>query len=119
MKRPAHFLSLCTTLIWAVLITADELPRLTSALKSDGKVEISWPKGFDSFHLESSAGLGATAQWQNLAENPVATASGVALTITPGERRRFFRLSQAATGARIVETSPAAGEAGVAVTRET
>lgn len=97
-----------------------EGPRITSSLKADGTVEITWPALTQPFQLESSASLGSPTVWQPSSQSPVRFQGRLVLSVVPQSAQTFFRLRQSApAGVFVTETSPAAGEGGVAVTRET
>lgn len=93
--------------------------RLTVATLPDREVRISWPDSATDFLLESTSMLGPSADWTPVGSEPVRENGEFGVVIFPGGVRRFYRLrSVEAMVTQIVETSPAAGDTDVAITRE-
>jgi hypothetical protein len=108
--------------IWSgllLLLQAQEAPQITSTLTADGIVEISWPSSARLFRLETSLILGPSPSWQTVPQAAFLSGDRWLVSVIPLDTKMFFRLTDAPAGATIRETSPAAGESGVAVTRET
>ncbi|MEO8428561.1 MAG: hypothetical protein ABI651_15785, partial [Verrucomicrobiota bacterium] len=96
------------------------LPRLAISVLPDQIVRLAWPASIGNAVLESSPALGVTAVWQPVNRIPVRANGVYAVNFEADDRYRFFRLRLAAASlATVSEISPAAGESGVAVTRET
>lgn len=85
-----------------------------------GGVELSWPAAAGAFVPETVPALATGAVWQPVAEAVVTVGDSRVLTLPATPATQFFRLRQSSLEPlAVVWTSPAAGEAGVAVTRET
>ncbi|MBE7504396.1 MAG: Ig-like domain-containing protein [Verrucomicrobiales bacterium] len=85
-----------------------------------GGVELSWDAAAEGYVPESVTVLGPGALWQPVSEPVTLQAGRRVLALGAGDRTRFYRLRRAVTDAVTVAwTSPARGEGGVAVTRET
>ena len=70
--------------------------------------------------MEFTSELGANANWFTLPNTPIPDGVNFRVALSPGEMKRFYRLRRASDElTTVLETSPAAGETGVAVTRET
>ncbi|MEN9676398.1 MAG: hypothetical protein RIS76_2294 [Verrucomicrobiota bacterium] len=94
-------------------------PKLTVDRLSSA-VQLSWPGADTGFQLEASSQFGALAAWQAVTPAPALNAGRFTVTVQPAESVRFFRLrSSAMVLTSLLESSPASGEVGVAVTRET
>ncbi|MBL9126706.1 MAG: Ig-like domain-containing protein, partial [Verrucomicrobiales bacterium] len=96
-------------------------PKLEVATSNPSSVVLSWPSTDSSFALEATAKLGAGASWQPITDSPTVSNGRFTVSLAAGDRTRFFRLRDTAGAAlaSVSETSPAPGESGVAVTRET
>lgn len=96
-------------------------PVLEVELTASGAVRISWSALATGFRLEESPGLDqAAAAWIPVGLEPVEEGGVVSVSIQPVLTARHYRLRSVPGGpTTIVETSPAVGEAGVSVTRET
>ena len=79
------------------LAHAQEGPRITSTLKADRTVEISWPSSAQSFRLESSLTLGQSAFWQPVPQAPVLSGDRWGVRLVPLEPKKFFRLRKVST----------------------
>ncbi|HAB17707.1 MAG TPA: hypothetical protein DCE44_14790, partial [Verrucomicrobiales bacterium] len=84
------------------------------------QVQLTWSAEAVDFALEQADDLDSSGRWTAVPETP-ANADGVfSVTLQPSAHTRFFRLrGTAPVVTTITQTSPAAGEPGVAVTRET
>ncbi len=98
-----------------------EAPTLAIERLSGNKVALSWSTNSSSFHLEQTDDLGPGASWQGVANTPDTQGALFRLTLDMPVATRFFRLQSgnAAPLTSLVRTSPANGDNGVAVTRET
>ncbi len=95
-------------------------PPLSIQPLAGGQLQITWPGDAAGFSLEQADSLRSPVGWQTVNATVANTGGVLSVTIASASQTRFYRLRQAAsTGATVVETSPAAGESGVAVTRET
>lgn len=96
-------------------------PRLSVELESASTIRLSWEDPGGRFALESSQALGAAAFWQPLDMPPPVQGASRRVSVAVTAQTRYFRLigSGADTPLTLVESSPAPGETGVAVTRET
>lgn len=83
-------------------------------------VELSWTDDAVAYQAESSRTVGAAAQWEPVNEEVSMVGGRRVLVVSAGQATRFFRLRAGlGTSLTLAWTSPAPGEAGVAVTRET
>jgi hypothetical protein len=83
-------------------------------------VELSWEAAAEGYVPETVAALVPGAVWQAVAEPVTVEGGRRVLTLGGGDSTRFFRLRGAVGDwVTVVWTSPASGEGGVAVTRET
>lgn len=100
-------------------VAPQDLPRLEISVLPDQIVRLAWPASTGAV-LESSTGLGVTASWQPVNRIPALANGLYTVNFEADDRYRFFRLRLApAMLSTVREISPAAGESGVAVTRET
>lgn len=84
-------------------------PALEVAALPNQSVRLSWP---------AVGALRANAPWEHVVISPTLVDGRFSVVVQAGSAMRFFRL-RGALPATILETSPALGESGVAVTRET
>lgn len=100
---------------------AAALPKLSATQIDPQQIRLSWPSDASAFVLESATSIGAASTWIQVSAPRQTDAAGFFVTVSPAGGNRFFRLreSQGNQLTRIVESSPAAGENGVSVTRET
>jgi len=68
-----------------------ENPSL-SIMKQGANLVVSWPATFTNFTLESSSGLGASANWVAVPGLPMVVAGRYTVTNAVGTGNRFFRL---------------------------
>lgn len=96
-------------------------PRLEVAHGVPPLINLTWPGADTGYTLETTAVLGPGAIWQPVPTDPVLANGRHTVVLAAAAQTRFFRLrrSGAAALTDIAETSPAQGESGVAVTRET
>lgn len=84
---------------------------------ANNQVTAQWPASATGLVLETASELGSNSNWQPIGSTPVREAGGFAVQFPVSQPQQFFRLR--ASLATIERTSPANGEAGVAVIRET
>ncbi len=102
----------------ATLGQEPEPPTLTIHWLPNQEILVAWTNSTAPFVLEEAAALGEFAAWR-LVTRPVTIAGDfAAITLDGSQSSRFFRL-RTPDLTRIVQSSPASGETGVAVTRET
>ena len=97
-------------------------PALLIETLPTGSLRLRWAHSSPGVTLESAASLSAADGFAPVAETPIDLGQDFALTLAPGAATRFFRLREddlPLRAATVAETSPMAGEGGVAVTRET
>lgn len=97
-------------------------PGLRIEAAPDSELRLSWPESAPEFGLEQTAVLGPGALWTPAQPVPTRADGRFVVRLTPAGESRFYRLRQGAGTrelVRVVSSSPARGEAGVAVTRET
>ncbi len=83
-------------------------------------VEVSWPATATGYLPESANALGSGQPWNAVQEAVSVVGDRQVLVLPAGALARFVRLRQVVTSpVTVAWTSPAAGEAGVSVTRET
>ncbi|MSU64235.1 MAG: hypothetical protein EXS31_17900 [Pedosphaera sp.] len=101
--------------------TEAQSPKLSIRTSADRRVRISCPAAAGNFALESASPLANPPVWKTVANSPAQEGLDFVLTFDASQGDRYFRLRGAAlpTLTTISETSPASGETGVAVTRET
>lgn len=114
----AHTFALVSTVgfLTTPVIAQPALLGITKA--ASGEVEIRWTNRPPGLVLESSVDLVAPALWQPAAEVPLVNGDLRTVTVAPASITRFYRLREASL-TTLVETSPASGEAGISLTRET
>ncbi|MBE7500912.1 MAG: Ig-like domain-containing protein [Verrucomicrobiales bacterium] len=102
-------------------LTALAQPRLAVLIDEGQSIRLSWEDPGGGFALESSSALGPGASWQAVDVTPVVEGTSRRVNLGVTAQTGYFRLRGPASSAplTIVESSPAAGEGGVAVTRET
>lgn len=122
LRRPGRLGLWCAVALGAGLGLAaagQGLPSLQVTSRTGGEVELSWATTPDA-RLESSLMLGSAASWSVAPEPTTLNGGRTVVRVAPSAAARFFRLrSMAARLTTLSETSPSAGETGVAVTRET
>lgn len=108
-------------LLWLLAAPAfGAAPALEIKALPDGQFQIEAPAPAAGFALEESATVGSAASWSRVSGAPITAGGPWAVVVTVEAQQRFFRLARVSSApARIVETSPAAGETGVSVNRET
>lgn len=116
----------CSSLVSWGLMTAMAFaglaatPTLSIRTLAPDRVELSWPAEATGFALEQAESLTGALSWGAVSGTPATEGGLTSVTLAPSSQTRYFRLSgNSAVVTRIVETSPAAGEGGVSVTRET
>lgn len=116
----------CSSLVSWGLMTAlafaglAATPTLSIRTLAPDRVELSWPADATGFALEQAESLTGALSWGAVSGTPATEGGLTSVTLAPSSQTRYFRLSgNSPVVTRIVETSPAAGEGGVSVTRET
>ena len=99
----------------------DGAPPLEVARLPNGNLELAWPAADTGFVLEERTTLDPGSVWVTLGQSPQVQGARQVVVIPPASTQRYYRLRGNAVPAlaTIVESSPAASETGVAVTRET
>jgi hypothetical protein len=89
----------------------------------ENKVRVAWTNTATGFVLEQADFLGPATLWTPIAQAPDVADNQFGISLSASAPRRFFRLRTSGDGGlpltTVAETSPARGETGVAVTRET
>ena len=93
-------------------------PVLSVRAFDNQSVRLAWPQTATNYLLEATDQLGSQLFWQPVTQPPVPSGEEFSVTFDAGGVARFFRLLQVSL-TTITENSPADGETGVAVTRET
>ncbi len=115
-----HAAALGTLLAVLPLADLQGQPTVSGTLLPNRAVRVEWPSAAGGFQLERTDDLGAVTSWTPILAVPVLIGSKFTVDVPAENSRRFFRLRQTAPPVtHIVESSPANGESGVAVTRET
>lgn len=112
------FLARLTLAFWALLSTAQAQSRLTATLSSADSLRLLWTGGSEQDRAEFTPALGSASVWTVLTNIPIASQGQYSLLLPLGNTPRYFRLRSASAATGIVATSPADGETGVSVTRE-
>lgn len=107
-----------TSLLGLTHVAFAQTTNLQIGSAATGQVQIRWTHQAPGFVLETTASLAPPAVWDAVPTTPQADGNLRTVTVEPAGDARFYRLRQAGL-TRVVETSPAAGESGVSVTRET
>src|SRR5688500_17683678 len=113
----AAMIGLSLTSLFAV-----EPPRITVTTLPDRSMRLSWNNADGPYGIEFATSLRQPIHWQSDPSNPTLQGTQASVTIRSSDQARFFRLRKAEAPAALTtvgETSPANGESGVAVTRET
>jgi hypothetical protein len=93
-------------------------PAIRIESPSTGQIRISWSSAASGFQLQETPALGSG--WHASAAAPIVVNNEYVLTLAPAGTPKFFRLAGAGGPlTEITSSSPADGESGVAVTRET
>ncbi len=117
--RPLLTLAACLLLLTAGPLSFAASPSLSITEVQSGQVKITWTDPSATFVIDQSDALGSGASWLSSAV-PSVNGDLRTVTVTPDAHTRFFRLRQAAQPVTGIDSiSPAEGEIGVAVTRET
>jgi hypothetical protein len=93
-------------------------PSLSIQWVTNSTVRVAWTNSDMPFVLESADHLFPEPSWQEMAQPVGAIRSEVPVTLNTSAASRFFRL-RSPDLTRITQSSPANGETGVSVTRET
>ncbi|MCI0540197.1 MAG: Ig-like domain-containing protein, partial [Verrucomicrobiales bacterium] len=96
-------------------------PGLRIQQSQSSRLRISWPSTFLNFTLEQAEGLNRPIAWRPALESPKLLNGEFVVDLTATGGNSFFRLASSGPAplTKIVSTSPAQGESGVSVTRET
>ena len=120
MKK--HLASITASFAVAILTWSPLFGATLGIRLSNGRVILHWPNAQGSFVLEESASLGPEARWEATGQIPQQVADQLEVSVAPSASARYYRLrgqAEQATPVHIEQSSPANGESGVAVTRET
>lgn len=112
---------LIPVLLSAACVARAQAPAVLSASRLPGQtVQLTWPAA-GQFVLQEAASLGFPTAWQAVTVPPVAQGNQLSLILTAGQAQRYFRLISSSQEplTLIASSSPADGESGVSVTRET
>ena len=93
-------------------------PTLSVRAPGNQSLRLAWPKAATGFVLEETERISPSPTWQALAPAPQTEGDEFAVTVSVSAGNRFFRLRKPPL-TTIMQSSPADGETGVAVTRET
>ena len=108
---------------WALLSTSAQVsspPRLTIRAAAPQSVELTWPSAGGDVVVERANSLTPPIPWETLPQTPVPSGDRMTVTVAVESGPQYYRLREVAWAMlTIAETSPAPGERGVAVTRET
>jgi hypothetical protein len=95
------------------------VPRVEIRQPSPQTLELSWIHSGVTLVVERASALTVPIRWEPLALPAVVQGNRVSVTVGVDAGPQFYRLRQGAgNAATVTETSPASGESGVAVTRE-
>ncbi len=95
-------------------------PAVSIQTAPNQSVRLEWDNGTGLFIPESSTSLQPPVKWEALPVDPVQQGGRMSVTLFASDSTRFFRLrSREVRLTTLSESSPAPGESGVAVTRET
>lgn len=117
LRRLYHLAGWMSAILFTGMLQGAEAPQLTVGNTAAGQIDISWVvEAGTEYRLESSANLSA---WSDEPTSTVVEGTKRTVTVSATDSRRFYRLREgAAPPPFIAETSPAAGERGVSLTRE-
>jgi RHS repeat-associated protein len=119
-RSPLATGGVCALQLCFGLAVLAQSPRLQVDTLPSREVRLSWPASATGFELEETPTLAPGAVWSPVGALPQTEDGELVVRIAPSSTSRFFRLRQTSAAlTRIAETSPAHGENGVAVTRET
>jgi hypothetical protein len=118
MLRPlCVFLSLYLSIVlYPLALPATAI--LDIDLSPNQRVTISWTNDIPGLVLEEADAITSPVLWRRSTTVPLQQGTQFSATIPISGTKRFYRLAISAVGGKILETSPADGESGVAVTRE-
>ncbi|MSU62119.1 MAG: hypothetical protein EXS31_06945 [Pedosphaera sp.] len=105
-----------------IRVTAQVSPNISATRSGDQRFELSWPATATDFLLEQTDSLSGAAIWSGTTASPRIESGFFRVALDPVGVNRFYRLRFAPSGpqpATLLTASPANGESGVAVTRET
>lgn len=103
----------------ALPLTVFSQTRIEVEPLGNGQVRLSWEDSTGTLALESTAVLTATANWQPVSGTPLLQGTQRILEIPVADATQFYRLTGSPGLLTVAWTSPAAGEAGISVNRET
>lgn len=107
-------------LLLAFLLPLQAQPIIDIDPVAGGQFELSWPSSEANYRLEESSSLAAGGDWLPSSLVPENLVGRFRVTVGAATGERFFRLARnSVVPAQILETSPAQGETGVSVNRET
>ena len=120
---PASWVSKAVTVATLAVLnpwsSAQAQPMISVTEQPDSSIELSWLPGETAWRLESTATLTPPRTWTSVAAAPAVDGQRWSVRLDPSSQTRFFRLTRVGVTTTVESTSPAAGESGVAVTRET
>lgn len=116
-----HRLALAILVSLSLTYTAlPQSPELTITRTPNGQVQLSWPDNGTAYAVDRISDLSPGGTWQATGLTPTTTVGQNQLQLSPGSDTEFYRLrSTSPVPTRLASISPANGEAGVSVTRET
>jgi hypothetical protein len=94
-------------------------PILRAERAPNHNIHVTWDGNLSGYQLEEASSIAPGAAWMPAGGTPNVEGGEVGLTLPIGDSTHFFRLHLAGAALQIADTSPADGESGVAVTRET
>ncbi len=105
----------------AISVVRAQTPLISARALDNRHVELSWPATALTFSLEQSPRVGTGAAWTAVSAPATTNQNQRFVTVETGSAQQFFRLRTSAGTplVRLVQTSPATGEANVSVQRET
>lgn len=108
---------------WALLSSraqVSSLPSLTIRAAAPQSVILAWPSAGGEFVVERARSLTPSISWEALPQTPGLSGDQMTVTVTVESGAQYYRLREiSGTMLTVAESSPAPGERGVAVTRET
>lgn len=118
MRQPRHLCRLVT--FWTGLGTLIGAPMLEIEPAGEGRFRVAWPLAETGWSLEETGDLRTGLSWEAVTTPVETSATEQYVTISAADQQRLFRLRQGSTPLlTVAATTPAAGETGVSITRET
>ncbi len=94
-------------------------PRIILEMMPDNRVRLVWDNTGQAVVLEEASTLAPPVPWQAARETVTLDGNRFSAVLSFGDTGRFFRLNDQGPGLTTFSSSPASGETGIAVTRET